>query len=54
MGVGASMRGGAHVKLSDFSHIYDPENKRAMPRYFHKVGEGWVVDSTFWWQGGLQ
>ena len=54
MGVGASARGGAHVKLSDFNHIYDLGNKRAVPRCLQKIGEGRGVGSTFWWQGGLQ
>ena len=48
IGVGASARGGAHVKLSDFNHIYDLGNKRAVPRCLQKIGEGRAVGSTFW------
>ena len=54
MEMGASARGGAHVKLSDFNHIYGLKNERASSRYLRKIGEGRVVGSTFWWQGGLQ
>ena len=34
----------AHVRLSDFSHIYDSKNKRAAPRCLQKMGEGggWI------------
>ena len=41
-------RGGcAHVKLSDFGHIYDLKNKRAAPQYFQKAGERRVFSLIF-------
>ena len=46
--VDALVRGGAHVKLSDFNHIYDLKNKRAAPQRFQRVGERRAVGSTFW------
>lgn len=48
MEMGASVRGGAHVKLSDFNHIYGLKNERASSRYLRKIGEGRAVGSTFW------
>ena len=46
--VGASVRGGVHVKLSDFNHIYDLKNERASSRCSQKIREGRGTGSTFW------
>ena len=40
MGVGASMRGGTHVKLSDFSHIYGLKTKEPHPSVCKRLGIG--------------
>ena len=47
MEVGASVRGGAHVKLSDFNHIYGLKNERVTPQCSQKMGERKVLSSTF-------
>jgi len=39
MEMGASARGGAHVKLSDFNHIYDLKNERASSQCLQKMRE---------------
>ena len=54
MGVGASARGGVHVKLSDFNHIYDLKNERASSQCLQKMRERRGTGSTFWMRGGLQ
>ena len=45
--VGASVRGGAHIKLSDFNHIYDLKNERVSSLRSQKIGEGRGIGSTF-------
>lgn len=47
MGVGASARGGVHVKLSDFNHIYDLKNERASSQCLQKMGDRGGIGSTF-------
>lgn len=47
MGVGASVRGGAHVRLSDFNHIYDLKNERASSQCLQKMGDSGGIGSTF-------
>lgn len=47
MEVGASVRGGAYVKLSDFNHIYGLKNERVSSRCLQKIGEGRGTGSTF-------
>lgn len=47
MGVGASVKDGAYVELSDFNHIYDLKNERASSQCSRKMGEGRGVGSTF-------
>ena len=47
MGVGASVRGGAHIRLSDFNHIYDLKNERASSQCLQKMRERRGTGSTF-------
>ncbi len=46
--VDALVRGGAHVKLSDFNHIYGLKNERVSPQCSQKMGERRGIGSTFW------
>ena len=44
MEVGASVKDGAYVELSDFNHIYDLKNERVSSQCLQKMGErggGW-------------
>lgn len=45
--VGASVRGGAYIKLSDFNHIYDLKNERASSQCLQKMRERKGTGSTF-------
>ena len=45
--VDALVRGGAHVRLSDFNHIYDLKNERASSQCLQKMRERRGTGSTF-------